>query len=252
MSSKSPVTSKGDKYGLLTVLERFAINDNKPTKKYPNGRNFYFCKCRCECGKEITVSQCHLRSGHTTSCGCQSSRNTIGQRNRHYNTYEINEDVVIVKDELGYEFLIDLIDLEKIKPFYWFGYKKRSTGGIYATTNTNNGKKTLHRFIMNASQNQIVDHINRNTQDCRRSNLRFATIAENCHNSISKNYSYDKARKKFAVYCKMGNKSYKKRVSTEEEAHHIAYLKRREWQGEFAWDYNLTEEESWRVLHENE
>lgn len=26
--------------------------------------------CRCSCGKEITTATTHLRSGHTTSCGC--------------------------------------------------------------------------------------------------------------------------------------------------------------------------------------
>lgn len=27
--------------------------------------------CQCDCGKATTVSTCHLRSGHTTSCGCR-------------------------------------------------------------------------------------------------------------------------------------------------------------------------------------
>lgn len=249
MGKKHSVISIGDKYGLLTVLERFYVNDNKPTEKYPNGRNRYFCKCKCECGQETIVNQNHLRTGHTTSCGCQSSRNTIGQRSKHYNTYEIKEDVVILKDEIGYEFIVDLTDLERIKPYYWFGYKKKSDGKVYGVTNSKENKMTLHRFIMEASDGQIVDHINRDTQDCRRCNLRFATVAQNSHNSVSKNYTYDKNRKKFAISLRMGDNCFRGRVATEREAHHIAYSKRREWQGEFAWDYKLTEEESWKVLH---
>ena len=27
--------------------------------------------CRCDCGAETVVPTCHLRSGHTKSCGCQ-------------------------------------------------------------------------------------------------------------------------------------------------------------------------------------
>lgn len=26
--------------------------------------------CLCDCGKEVIVASCHLKSGHTTSCGC--------------------------------------------------------------------------------------------------------------------------------------------------------------------------------------
>ena len=27
-------------------------------------------RCRCDCGQETVVKTCHLRSGHTRSCGC--------------------------------------------------------------------------------------------------------------------------------------------------------------------------------------
>jgi hypothetical protein len=48
-----------------------------------------------------------------------------------------------------------------------------------------NGGKTvpLHRVIMKAAKGQLVDHINRNTFDNRRVNLRFCTHAQNCANS---------------------------------------------------------------------
>lgn len=50
----------GHKFGMLTVTS------------YAGKKNgVHFWKCRCECGNETTVNQSSLKSGHTTSCGCQ-------------------------------------------------------------------------------------------------------------------------------------------------------------------------------------
>ncbi len=44
----------------------------------------------------------------------------------------------------------------------------------------------IHRFIMNAKKNQIVDHIDHNGLNNQRHNLRFATIKQSCSNKRSK------------------------------------------------------------------
>lgn len=44
----------------------------------------------------------------------------------------------------------------------------------------------LHRLIMGAGKGQKVDHEDRNTLNCRRYNLRFATQRQNCFNRIQK------------------------------------------------------------------
>lgn len=49
----------GQSFGKLTVLER-APNDGRRT----------MWACRCSCGKSSIVDADHLRTGHTTSCGC--------------------------------------------------------------------------------------------------------------------------------------------------------------------------------------
>lgn len=51
----------GQKYGRLTV-QSFA----------ETGKKIIHWKCLCECGGENVVSTTHLRSGHTSSCGCYS------------------------------------------------------------------------------------------------------------------------------------------------------------------------------------
>ena len=43
----------------------------------------------------------------------------------------------------------------------------------------------MHRQIMHAPKNIIIDHINRNGLDNRKANLRFATPTQNAWNSIS-------------------------------------------------------------------
>ena len=51
----------GNKYGILTVLER-AENDKHGKARWV---------CECECGKKIIVHGTALRSGNTKSCGCR-------------------------------------------------------------------------------------------------------------------------------------------------------------------------------------
>lgn len=41
----------------------------------------------------------------------------------------------------------------------------------------------MHRVIMNAQKGQVIDHINRDRLDNRRSNLRFVNVSQNNHNT---------------------------------------------------------------------
>lgn len=50
----------GQRYGKLTVLAP-AENIGSMTA----------WRCRCDCGREVSVMTAHLRSGHTESCGCK-------------------------------------------------------------------------------------------------------------------------------------------------------------------------------------
>ena len=60
----------GQTFGRLTVLHR------TENHYYPNGRHDVQYLCQCECGNTVSVLGIHLRSGHTTSCGCYRAETT--------------------------------------------------------------------------------------------------------------------------------------------------------------------------------
>jgi hypothetical protein len=56
-------------------------------------------------------------------------------------------------------------------------------GRFYAATTLKNGRKLyLHRLLLNAPADAQIDHINGNTLDNRRSNLRISTASTNQQN----------------------------------------------------------------------
>ncbi len=68
--AKKLIDLTGKRFGLLEVLRRSSRN----TKA---GHPIWFCIC--DCGLKCEVFGRHLRTGHTTSCGCQKSRPRHGQ-----------------------------------------------------------------------------------------------------------------------------------------------------------------------------
>lgn len=55
----------GRKFGLLTVIGR------APNLRSGNRNTRWFCECSCPQRTRLIVFSAHLRSGHTTSCGCR-------------------------------------------------------------------------------------------------------------------------------------------------------------------------------------
>lgn len=98
---------------------------------------------------------------------------------KNTNRYEMK---IITKK--GKEILIDAEDFEKVKRHSWCISK---TG--YPVANINGKVTKLHRYLLELTDSKvIVDHINRNTLDNRKSNLRFCTALENTRNTtVSKN-----------------------------------------------------------------
>lgn len=63
----------GKKIGRLTIIS-FTKKDN---------RKEIFWKCKCDCGNEIVVMPCNLKSGHTKSCGCYMKEKNSNKEYKH-------------------------------------------------------------------------------------------------------------------------------------------------------------------------
>lgn len=85
--------------------------------------------------------------------------------------------------------VIDEADLHLVSGIKWHAQPvHRASGGFYAVNGrggakpTQFGRRYMHRVIMGASEHQIVDHINGDGLDNRRSNLRICDASTNCVN----------------------------------------------------------------------
>lgn len=106
------------------------------------------------------------------------------------NDFEIRGDKVAIflrrRDGVNLETFISLEDLEKVKSFpgKWYATTKKGLSGYYVNGIFPETLKTiyLHRFVLNAPKGYHVDHINHDTIDNTRDNLRVVTPAENHQN----------------------------------------------------------------------
>ena len=141
--------------------------------------------CTCSCGNTVLVTGKNLRSGRTKSCGCYVRERCAenGRANSGINHYEFNGSIVTGYSQQGEEFYFDYEDYERVSKFYWY---KHHSGYIFAK---HEGKQiALHRLIMNASEAEVVDHINHQKENCCKANLRMVSIKQNGQNkSVAKN-----------------------------------------------------------------
>lgn len=142
--------------------------------------------CKCDCGNFLKVSSGNLRSGNTHSCGCYNKQRIKETQIKH-NIYDLKNEYGIGYTAKGEEFYFDLEDYDKIKDNCWC---LTNEGYLISTVR---GHRTqfiyMSRVIMNITdKNYDVDHINHNTRDNRKSNLRIVTRTQNNMNrSIQSN-----------------------------------------------------------------
>lgn len=83
--------------------------------------------------------------------------------------------------------LVDDTDFEKLNQYKWCVSKKRNKKNWYVIRNSKmiNGKRytiLIHRVIMNCPKNKMIDHIDGNSLNNQKKNLRIATNSQNCKN----------------------------------------------------------------------
>lgn len=150
-----------------------------------------------------------------------------------------NEVIIYIKyKDLIYECLIDKEDLDKVSSIKgtWHINKNRSghIDGVRTKIQKNKIRKQywIHNIIMNKKdENNVIDHINHNTLDNRKCNLREVTRKENgsnvninTHGSVGiRNIILDKGKYRVRI-----NRISFGRYNTLEEAIKVASEKRKE------------------------
>lgn len=154
----------------------------------PRGQcvHMWMCECQCEKHTKKPVSEYSLINGASQSCGCY--RDEVARKdnlkNRRENGYDLtNENYGVGYTQSGKEFYFDKEDYNLISQYCW---DIDNSNGYPKTIDRVNktGKLYLHRLVMGCikGDNKIVDHINRNRVDCRKSNLRIVNSTQSAIN----------------------------------------------------------------------
>ena len=161
---------------------------------------------------------------------------------------------IISKTHGQHNIIIDDEDWEMVKLYNWHIEYAPATLTYYVNTNKcdNNGKQhnlRLHRYLTNCPKDKMVDHINHDGRDNRKSNIRICTHEENQwnrykkrnNNNRYKGVSKSKKSKKWRSYINVNTKaiylgSYPDEISAA-KAYNEAAIK---YYGEFALINDLT------------
>lgn len=145
--------------------------------------------------------------------------------------------------------LVDDDVYEWASKFNWHARRAKPGAAYYVVRNIREpknasgvGMERLHRAIMKAPRGVDVDHIDRNTMDCRVANLRFATRSQNNmnrkknskHASKFKGVAWHGLRCKWVAQIQFNGEHYYLGLFTDEKDAARAYdMKAREFFGDF-------------------
>jgi hypothetical protein len=137
--------------------------------------------------------------------------------------------------------IVDAADYERVSPFNW----SVSVSGkrTYAYRALNGRKIALHRFLLDPPKGMVVDHIDRDGLNNRRSNLRVCTQHQNMLNSGPRGKSsrfkgvcWDRFRRRWVVHvCFNGKNLFLGAFTDEAEAARAYDRKACELFGEYAY-----------------
>jgi hypothetical protein len=143
--------------------------------------------------------------------------------------------------------IVDVEDFEWLSAFKWCALWNVHTRAFYAVRNQKVGVHPrmvyMHRAILGAKPEELVDHRNRNSLDNQRLNLRICTNSQNHANvrptirnkSGFKGVSWAAHTKKWQALIKVDGKTrYLGQYSTPEEAARVYDVAAKQYFGEFA------------------
>lgn len=202
-------------------------------------------KCKVETCKNKVVAKgfCskhysqYRRHGEIHKYSCRDKFNHIEIFEDHAEIYLINN-----KNEVCAKALIDIEDIEKVKDIKW--HRTELQRYTYYCKSNHSKWKSIHRLILGVDdENLVVDHINKDGLDNRKSNLRVCTNAQNlCNCKIPKNNKsgikgvyWSNSRNKWAAQLTINNKTKLiGRFNTFEEAVKARLEAEEKYYGEYA------------------
>lgn len=194
----------GKKFGKLTIIKYEFIDK-------------YYCKhylCKCDCGKEKIININNVKSGKTKSCGC-NYKEVLGNLYKKSNKYRFYKNYIIgYTTNSNKKFYIDKEDYNKIKDICWYETKNN----YIAHKDKNKKIIFLHRYVINAPKNKIVDHINHNKNDNRKNNLRLCNYKINALNRKNKPKGITKYKVGNNIYYMVQLSEYKGSFKSYKEA----------------------------------
>lgn len=247
-STVIPTDLEGKQIGYLKIL-KFDHRDEHSNQIW---------QCYCEaCGNYVLRNRHSFMSGTVKSCGCHNYERSPLNRKRS-NSYDLTGEYGIGYTKKGEPFYFDLEDYNKIKDYSWYishGKKGDSRPRVMAHIP---GAKTsrnirLHRLVLDVFDEKYkkydVDHINHDTCDNRKENLRLVTRTQNNMNMSTRKHStpykgiqYNEKKKRWTASIKLNGKNiYLITTDNLEEAIRVRKEAEEKYFGEYAYNQKVVD-----------
>lgn len=227
-ASKYPKYLEADmKFNKLTVIEvdEESKLDKNGKKVFPSEWK-YKCKCSCTSGKITSPSKWALTSGYTKSCGCLTIEKCVERNTKENKVEDCGDYFKLYKRNSDIFCTFDKEDYDKVKAQCW-----GIDGKGYFQCIQRGGHKDnvvhilLHRFLVNAPDDKIVDHKDGNKHNNRKENLRITTLSENGMNKVIQSNNTSGTT---GVYWNAKRKNWCAQIKKDKHTQHLGSFKNKE------------------------
>lgn len=232
----------GQKFGRLTVIRR-------AEDKIVGNTHYKMWECMCDCGNKKITYESNLIYGKTKSCGCITIELNKQSKPINYDLESYDYGVCFLNNNR--QFIFDKEDFEKINKYHW------TSDNRYVHTKVDGKKIYVHRLLVDAEgYENKVDHINHDTFDNRKCNLRIVSNSKNLQNGKTRQNNtsgltgvfYHKRDNKWkAIICYENKNITLGTFDTKEEAQNARLKAEEEYFGEYSYRNSMEQAKEFNV-----